>query len=154
MRAIHLMLVAVLGAAWLACGSEERALPQAPTQTTPPVAAPAPSDEEEFSVGDVELGRQVGPDKRVADATDEFAPTDTIYAVVETEGAAPAVALTARWTYEDGQLVSETTENIAPTGPAVTEFHIAKPDGWPTGKYKVEIIADGRTAAEREFEVR
>jgi hypothetical protein len=149
----HLVLVATLPVAWLACGSEERAEP--PTPTMPPVAAPAPSDEPaEFRVEDVELGREIGDDERISAPATSFAPSDTIYAAVETEGAAPAVVLTARWTYEDGQVVSESTETIAPNGPAVTEFHIAKPDGWPAGKYKVEIIADGRQAAEREFEVR
>lgn len=154
MKPIHLVLSAALGVASYACGSEREA-EQAPTPTTPPVAAPAPAEErEEFSVEEVELGRGIGADKRVSDPADEFAPTDTIYAVVETEGAAPSVSLTARWSYEDGQLVDETTQTIAPTGPAFTEFHITKPDGWPTGKYKVQIIADGRQAAEEEFEVR
>jgi hypothetical protein len=148
MRPIHLVLVAALGSAWLACGSEDRTARETPT-SPPPVAAPAP-----FRIGDVQLGREVGADKRVTTPTTSFAPTDTIYASVETEGAAPSVQLTALWTYEDGQLVSETMETIAPTGPAVTEFHIAKPDGWPAGKYKVQISADGRPGAEREFEVR
>ena len=152
MRPVHLVLVIAIGSAWLACGSDERSASQTPTPTTPPVAAPAPAAE--FRVEQVQLGREIGDDKRVSSPATSFAPTDTIYAAVESDGAAPAVVLTARWTYEDGQLVSESTETIAPNGPAVTEFHIAKPAGWPTGKYTVQIIADGRQAAEREFEVR
>jgi hypothetical protein len=154
MQLVRLVLVTTMCLASLACGREEQASPET-TPTMPPVAAPAPGEErEEFRVEDVELGREIGADKRVSDETDSFAPTDTIFAVVETEGAAPAAVLTARWTYEDGQLVSEASETIAPAGPTVTEFHIMKPDGWPTGKYKVQIIADGEPAAEREFEVR
>jgi len=150
MRTPHLhAFVAIACLALLACGrSEQKA---APSPAPPPVAAPAPAT---FRVGAVELGRSIGADERVSAPASSFAPADTIYASVSTEGAAPSVTLTARWSYEDGQLVSESTETIAPTGPAVTEFHIAKPDGWPTGRYKVEIIADGRTAASREFEVR
>ena len=64
------------------------------------------------------------------------------------------MTLSARWTYEDGQLVSEGSETIAPTGPAATEFHIAKPDGWPPGNYRVEISANGSLAASKEFEVK
>jgi hypothetical protein len=153
MRTHLLVLAAALALALLACGSQERT--ESPAPTTPPVAAPAPSAAPAaFRVGDVALGSAVGDDKRIAAPATSFAPTDTIYASVETQGASPSVTLTALWTYEDGQLVDETTQTIAPTGPAVTEFHIMKPDGWPTGKYKVQIMADGRPAAEREFEVR
>jgi hypothetical protein len=44
------------------------------------------------------------------------------------------MALRSRWTFEDGQVVNE-SQNIASSGPAVTEFHISKPDGWLVGKY-------------------
>ncbi len=57
-----------------------------------------------------------------------FAPTDTIYASVATDSAS-ASTLSARWTFEDGQLVSETLETVAGGERAATEFHIAKPDG-------------------------
>jgi hypothetical protein len=36
----------------------------------------------------------------------------------------------------------------------VTEFHIAKPGGWPQGKYKVEILLNGVTAETEDFEVK
>jgi len=35
-----------------------------------------------------------------------------------------------------------------------TEFHIAKPSGWPTGKYKVEVALDGNVVQSREFEIK
>ncbi len=82
-----------------------------------------------------------------------FKPTDTIYASISSEGAAANVSLSARWTFEDGQLVNEATQTIAPTGPAVTEFHIAKPDGWPAGKYKLEVSANGKPAGAAQFTV-
>ncbi len=34
-----------------------------------------------------------------------------------------------------------------------TEFHISKPDGWPTGKYKLEAFLNDSTAATKDFEV-
>jgi hypothetical protein len=61
--------------------------------------------------------------------------------------------LKARWTYQDGQVVNESTEMIAPTGDARTEFHISKPDGWPTGKYKLEVFLNGSSAITRDFAV-
>jgi len=148
LRLFTLVTAACLGL--LGCGRSEQA--KAPAPAPPPAAAPvAPAP---FRVGAVELGNAIGADKRVSVPSSAFAPTDTIYASVATEGASPSVTLTARWTYEDGQLVDESSETIAPTGPAVTEFHVAKPDGWPTGRYKVEITASGQPAGEREFEVR
>ena len=65
----------------------------------------------------------------------------------------PTFSLSARWTFEDGQLVNEATQNIAPAGPAVTEFHISKPDGWPAGKYKLEVSANGKPAGAAQFTV-
>ena len=117
-----------------------------PTAQAP--AAPAP-----FKVVAVDLGKAINADKKIAQPTATFATTDTIYAVVTTEGAAPSVALKARWTYEDGQLVNESAQTIAPSGAAATEFHITKPSGWPTGKYKVEISANGAAVSAREFVV-
>ena len=104
-------------------------------------------------VSHVNIGRSLNASKAIADATDSFKPTDTIYASVATEGSAPTAALKARWTYQDGQVVNESTQTIAPTGPATTEFHISKPDGWPAGKYKVEVFVDGSSAVAKDFNV-
>jgi hypothetical protein len=145
MRAALFALLALL---LLACGRSETSAPAL-------VSAPAPSGAPGAArVSAIELGSAIGTDKRVAAPGASFAPADTIYASVSTEGSAPALTLTARWTYEDGQLVNETSETIAPDGPATTEFQIAKPDGFPTGRYRVEIRADGTPAGSQDFEVR
>jgi hypothetical protein len=117
--------------------------------TPPPVSAPGP-----FRVTAVEVGNALDSGKRVIAPAAAFAPGDTIYASVATEGAAPRVTIVARWTYEDGQLVDESSQTIAPDGPAATEFHITKPSGFPAGRYKVEVTANGALAGSREFEVR
>ena len=49
--------------------------------------------------------------------------------------------------------MNESARSIAPTGPAATEFHIAKASGWPTGKYKVEISANGAVVSTKDFVV-
>lgn len=132
--------------------------PTAPVAPAPPAAAPAPAAVEPapapFSVTGIELGRAIDADKKVAAATTKFAPNDTIYAVVASTGKSSAVTIKARWTYGDeGQLVTEQSESVAPTGPANTEFHIARPSGWPTGTYKVEIAVDGKPAGSKTFTV-
>ena len=104
-------------------------------------------------VSNVDLGRSLAADKTIASNTDSFKPNDTIYASVATEGSAPSATLKARWTFQDGQVVDESTQTIAPTGAARTEFHISKPDGWPAGKYKLEVMVNGAPAATKDFEV-
>jgi hypothetical protein len=143
-----------------ACRRSEEApkpAPQAPAPKAPApqapagdAAAPAPVV---FKVVRIDLGKAVDADKRVGQPTSTFKPNDTIYASVLSEGVSPSVALAARWTYEDGQLVNESTQTIATTGPAATEFHIAKPDGWPAGNYKFELAANGQTAGSLQFSV-
>jgi hypothetical protein len=123
------------------------------TPTAAPTAPAAVESPAPFSVQGVSLGNAIGADKRVATPTNSFAKTDTIYASVATDGAAPSVTLAARWTFEGGQLVSESSQAIAPSGPTATEFHIAKPDGWPAGTYTVEISADGVVVASQQFSV-
>jgi hypothetical protein len=103
-------------------------------------------------VSQIDLGRTLNADKTVSD-TGAFKPTDTVYASVATEGSAQNASLKARWTYQDGQVVNETTQTIAPTGNARTEFHVSKPDGFPPGKYKLEVFLNGSSAAAKDFEV-
>lgn len=105
-------------------------------------------------VSDVSIGRAIGGDKAISDSTDKFGPNDTIYASVATEGSAPSATLRARWTFEDGQTVDESTRTIAPGGRERTEFHISKPNGWPAGKYKLEVFLNDQSAATKTFDVK
>src|SRR5688572_11616774 len=100
----------------------------------------------------VDIGRSLNADKTIND-TNSFTPTGSIYASIATEGSAPTATLKARWTYQDGQVVDEATQTIAPTGKARTEFHISKPDGWPAGKYKLEAFLNGSSSGTKDFEV-
>jgi hypothetical protein len=144
LRALALGALLLCGAA--ACGKKTEPPPPAPA----PAPAPAP---QAVRVTQVEIGNAIGPDKRVTAPTRSFAPTDTLYVSVATDGSAASAALRALWTYEDGQVVDDSTQNLAPTGPVVTEFHLSKPDGWPAGGYQVEIQLDGATVATESFSV-
>ena len=104
-------------------------------------------------ISQIDIGRSLNADKTINDNTNSFKPTDSIYASIATEGSAPTATLKARWTYQDGQVVDESTQTIAPTGKARTEFHISKPDGWPTGKYKLEAFLNGSSSGTKDFEV-
>lgn len=144
-------LLRTLAAAFLLlCGVAACKPEPEPAPAPAPPASTAPAG---VRVTQVEIGSAIGPDKRVTAPTRSFAPGDTFYVAVETEGSAARAELRARWTYEDGQVVDESTQSIAPTGPAVTEFHVAKPDGWPAGGYRVEILLDGASVASESFSV-
>jgi hypothetical protein len=134
-------------AALSACSKQEAPPPPPPAETTPPPAPP-------LGVVGVDLGKSIGADRKVAQSTDTFGVRDTIYASVATTGAAPSAVLTARWTFQSGQVVDSTSQTITPSGPAVTEFHISKKSAWPVGKYKVAILLDGQPATEKEFEIK
>ncbi|MFO1505679.1 MAG: hypothetical protein U1F23_01145 [Lysobacterales bacterium] len=165
-RNIAPILLALSGALTLAACSKapEPAAPATPpattpapsapeATTTPPAETPAPAPAP-VSVTSVDLGSAVGPDQKVTMPSTTFEPKDTIYAAVSTDGSASNATLSAKWTYQDGQTVNESSETIAPTGAATTAFHISKPDGWPTGNYKVEISLDGKVVATKDFSVK
>jgi len=102
----------------------------------------------------IDLGRSVNPDRTITASTDTFAPTDTIYAVVQTETLGGA-KLKVRWTYEDGQTVNESTQNLPSSGGTIwSEFHVSKPDGWPIGKYHLQVSLDSAAAGVKEFTVK
>lgn len=139
----------------VACGKKEPAPAPAPTPAPMPVApAPAPVPAG-VTVSSVSLGKAIGADKKVTAASDTFAKGDTIYASVDTTGSGSAT-LAAKWVYtKDGKTVpvKEDTATISATGPATSEFHISKPDGWPVGTYQVDVTLDGKPAATKSFKV-
>jgi len=117
-------------------------------------ATPSPSLRPDVVVTSVRLGRALEPDRRVADESDVFGPADTVYASIVTEGSARRGSLGVRWTSENGDVLAESSLDIAPAGTTVSEFHISKPDGLPRGAYALEVFLDGVSAAKRRFSVR
>src|SRR5690349_10200205 len=109
-RILATTVAALLVTSVIACSKSEPPPPAKPPTPPPPQAQatpPAPPAPVAFRVVGVELGKAIGGDKKVAAPTTTFAAGDTIYASVASEGAAAQVALKARWTFEDGQLVNE-----------------------------------------------
>ena len=155
------LLAAMIGsAALVGCKKKEEPAPLPPVASEPAPTAPAPAPmAATASVTAVDLGNAVGADMRVTAPMSSFAPKDTIYAAVSTASSDPAASvpgkLGVKWTHVDSsQTVHEESRDINFTGTGVTDFQISKPDGWPTGKYKVEIMLDGAVVQTREFEVK
>lgn len=127
--------------------------PPPPPKAEAPTPAPAPAV---VTVGTITLGKAIGADKKITAATDTFAKGDTIYASVETAGSG-TTQLKAKWTFHKGDKtapVSESTETLNATGPAVTAFHVSKPSGWPPGDYSVEIFLGDKSAGLKKFTVK
>ena len=106
-------------------------------------------------VNDIEIGKGLNTDMTLKDQTGDFKVRDTVYAVVETDGASTGAKLDAKWTFQSGQTVSESSQTISPTGGETRhEFHLQKASAWPKGDYKVEIMLDGTSAGTKEFSIK
>lgn len=106
-------------------------------------------------VSDVQVGKNLGSDKKVGNQTTEFGVRDTMYVAVITDGAAKDAKVTTKWTYNGKQVVKETTQTISPAGgETVTEFHVDKKTAWPKGKYQVVVLLNGVTAGTKDLEVK
>ncbi|MGV8923107.1 MAG: hypothetical protein ACOH1L_07140 [Thermomonas sp.] len=158
---LHMAMLAVLVGSVVLVGCKKKEEP-APV---PPVAsetAPMPQATAAMataSVNGIDLGNAVGADMRVTAPMTSFAPTDTIYAAVSTGTSDPAASIAsslgAKWTHIDSnQTVHEESKDMVLAGDGVTDFQISRPDAWPIGRYKVEIMMDGAVVQTREFEVK
>ncbi len=160
---LHMAMLAALigGVALVGCKKKEEPVQMPPAASeTAPMPMPEPSAAmATANVNGIDLGNAVGADMRVTAPMTTFAPTDTIYAAVSTGTSDPAASvastLGAKWTHVDSnQTVHEESKDLVLAGDGVTDFQISRPDGWPTGKYKVEIMLDGAVVQTREFDVR
>jgi hypothetical protein len=106
-------------------------------------------------VADVQVGKNVGTDKKIGNQTTSFGLRDTMYVAVVTEGAAKDAKVTTKWTYNGKQVVKEASQTISPAGgETVTEFHVDKKSAWPKGKYQVEVWLNGVSSGTKDLEVK
>lgn len=126
-------------------------MPPAASTATSPMATTTPPATSAI-VSSVDLGSAVGGDNKVTKPGTTFAKADTIHASVATNGD-KASTVTARWTFQDGQVVHTEDKSVA-AGAQVTDFSISKPDGWPAGDYKLEVLVDGTVAQTKDFSVK
>jgi hypothetical protein len=141
--------------ALIGCKKKEEPVITPPAAETPAPAPtePAPAPAATTTVSSVDLGNAIGADNKIASPISTFATSDKIYASVASDGP-NAGKLSAKWTHIDSnQTVHEESKDI-PAGPQVTQFEISKPDGWPTGRYKLEVSLDGAVVQTREYEVK
>ena len=156
------LLVAVIGSvAIVGCKKKEEAVP---TPTPAPAVvepAPAPAPAATASVASVDLGTATGADMKLTASTMAFKPKDKVIVSVGTNTSDPAASvagkLTAKLTFANGaetMPVDEKTQDFNLAGPGTTNFEFSKPDGWPVGKYKVDVSLDGAAVQSKDFEVK
>ena len=153
---IRILAAALVAVGLAACKKDPPPAPPPPPAAPAPAPAPAPASAP-VAVTVAHLGSAIGADKKVTAASEAFAPKDTIYVSVETTGSGTAT-LKSRWTYigKDGKSVpvKEDSMQIQATGPAVNEFHVSKPDGWPAGNYQVEVLLNDQVVQTRKYTVK
>lgn len=159
------LIAAALLAGVVALSGCDRDAPVEPVASAAPPGAletPPPMDEPEapaanVRVTEVQLGLEAADDRTIAEPKTRFAAADgLIIAAIHTSNEDPGEyvgVLSARWTYQDGQLVEDSSETLAFRGQDVTNFHIENPDDWPAGTYTVEISLDGEVLETREFTI-
>jgi hypothetical protein len=142
LRALSLALLVSV----IACKKNEPAVTADTTALVPPALAP-------LHVTGVETGKGVNTDMTVKDDAHDFGVRDTVYVSVKTEGSGSG-KLGAKFTFQDGQVVQETSQDISPAGDAHHEFHVQKATAWPKGDYKVLITLNGDSVGTKDFSIK
>ena len=155
------LAVAIAALAVVGCKKKEEPVVAPPAATepaptpsiTPTEQAPVPT----VSVVSVDLGTATGPDLKITAPATTFAPKDKIMASVATKTSDPALSLssklTAKWSYQDGQVVSAEPKVITFTGEGAHVFEISMPDGFPQGNYTLEILLNDKVVQTKAFTV-
>ncbi|AWH19107.1 hypothetical protein C1922_18205 [Stenotrophomonas sp. ZAC14D2_NAIMI4_7] len=159
------LLAALLGSvALVGCKKKEESTDTnaAPAATAPAEPAPAPmtgapppmAAASAVAVSSVTVGKSAAADKSVATAA-LFAPKDDVVVSVKTDGAASNVNVGAKLTFQDGQVAGEQSATLNTSGAETTNITFKNANGWPAGKYRAEVMVDGKAAGTpQEFEVK
>ena len=157
------LLVAVVGSvAIVGCKKKEEAAPPPPppaAETAPP-PPPPPAPAATASIAAVDIGTAVDAGMKITAAATTFKPKDTVHVSIGTATSDPAATVAgkvgAKLVYLDksGEMVvSDETRDLNLTNTGNTNFQFAKPDGWPAGKYRIDISLDGKVVQSKEFDV-
>src|SRR4051794_40457429 len=114
MRAVAVAGAVMFSAALAACNKKNEGA-VVDTTAAGMQTATVSVDTTPIRVSDIEVGKSVGTDKKVADQTTSFGVRDTMFVAVVTDGAAKDAKLSTKWTY-NGRTVKEDSQTISPTG--------------------------------------
>ncbi|MGE8279886.1 MAG: hypothetical protein ACN6O2_05570 [Stenotrophomonas sp.] len=150
------LMIAVVGTvALVGCKKKEEAVTPPPAASTPapaPVPEPAPAAAA-VTVTSVTVGNTAAADKSVAPVA-TLAAKDKIIVSVKTDGTATNANVSAKLTYQDGQVAGEQGATLNTTAAETTNIEFTKPSGWPAGKYTADVTVDGKASGSQQFEVK
>ena len=147
------LLAAVAVAA--ACGRDTRAeLDTAGAALGSAAGAIAADVRGELAVLDVDIGRRADSERKVDEEMDTFARTDTIYASVQTTGTVRQGAISTRWTFPDGSVITQDAQPTAQERDATLLFFLTEASGLKPGQYTFAVVVDGREVRSEKVTVR
>ncbi|MDQ3287890.1 MAG: hypothetical protein M3Q42_06440 [Pseudomonadota bacterium] len=82
-----------------------------------------------------------------------FGSKDTIYAEIESTGSDSGYTLYTTWVGADGSVLSDYGMRVDEAGMKRTVVSLSKPDGWPSGTYRIKIAINGEDQEAATFEV-
>jgi hypothetical protein len=141
------MVAALLGA----CSLSEKSRSEETARTDSAKSMAAIPAQRRVSM--VMIGKRVGSGNRVTEPTFQFAPQDTVFISVATEGSAGPSTLTAAWRSQDGQILEQTSEPVRPVGENAA-FSLSQPKGLRPGTYKVVLFLGGDSVDAKVFAVK
>ena len=150
-----LVVLAVLAALVGACAHSDRSGPAGAGTGAADSAGLAASaaNPTELRVSNVMIGRQVGSGNRITEPTFQFAPQETVYVSVATEGVGGAGRVTAAWRSQTGEILQQTSEPVRPAGEN-TAFQLSQPKGMKPGTYKVIVFLGDDSVDTKVFAVK
>lgn len=146
-----------------AAGSVEPVAPETPLQAQRKVVASQPDfalDARDTTVVDARVVRVALSNQGDTEAstigaqTDRFLPSDTVYVQVETRGGPKAYTLYAKWIGSDGTVLADYGTRISKPGVQRTVISLSKPDGWASGRNRIELAINAQQAQVVAFQVK
>lgn len=103
-------------------------------------------------ISNVMIGKRIGSGNRMTDPSIQFAPQDTVYLSVATEGSSGPDKVTTAWRSQTGEVLQQPTEAIKPE--ENTAFQLSQPKGLKPGTYKVIVFLGGDSVDTKVFVVK
>jgi hypothetical protein len=144
--------VAVVAVLAGACSNSEESRSAGEVTDSAALAASAGSPAG-LHVSNVMIGRQIGPGNRITEPTFQFAPQDTVYVSVATQGTDGGETLTAAWRSQSGEILQKSSEPVPPAGENA-QFRLTQPKGLKLGTYKVIVFLGDDSVDTKVFAVR